>query len=208
MINLNDIQIHPDIEIAKQHIDGINTNNTDTTFVLQDPFPFAVKQMLMDYFNDYVEIGSNNALQTCLILQSKYGKKHLCVDPFHRLNTSSQGVQIDLEKIFMNKLQSMNIFDHEIDLLQCDYNDEKTVAEVRNKTHTISMLSIDSVHSYEGILRVFSLYSPLVEHGGIIIVHGYDHPDLPEVKHGVDTIDKRAWHIIGQHGSTFYMQKK
>lgn len=63
--------------------------------------------------------------------------------------------------------------DQRVRALRADSHDPSTVDEVRRHLSNaeIDFLFIDGDHSYEGVLRDFELYSPLVRKGGLVAFH-------------------------------------
>lgn len=213
MIELNDILTHPEFERAKEYVQEINTK-INGRICLSDHIHiiYIIKEMMKDSFENYLEIGTLHGGSMSLALQSRYGVKHIGIDLFTYYGKPSD--PYDEKKTVVSKenaiknVQLMNRYNHNFELFEgSSYNDD-TVNLVKSKIDAISLLLIDGDHSFEGKLRDYNLYSPLVSSGGIIIFGTYGSRYWPEVKQAVDTIDKRGWHIIGAYGNGFFMQKK
>lgn len=213
MIELNDILTHPEFESAKEYVQEIDTK-INGRICLSDHIHiiYIIKEMMKDSFGNYLEIGTLHGGSMSLALQSRYGEKHIGIDLFTYYGKPSDPYDekktvVSRENAIKN-VQLMNRYNHDVELIEGSSYDDDTVNLVKLKIDAISLFLIDGDHSFEGVLRDYNMYSPLVSHGSIIFFDNYNDPNWPEVKHAVDTIDKRGWHIIGAYGNGFFMQKK
>lgn len=213
MIGMSDILTHPEIEEAKQYINEINAKISGRICSSEHVHTlYILKQLLKDAFTNYLEIGTLHGGSMALALQSEYGEKHLGIDIFtyygETCDPYDNNKTIVSRDNAMNNIQLMNKYNHDVELIEGSSCDENTVSIVKSKINEASLLLIDGDHSFNGILTDYSLYSPFISHGGIIVFDDYGSQDWPQVKCAVDSIDKRSWHIIGKYGDGFLMQKK
>lgn len=119
---------------------------------------------------NYLEIGVHNGSSMSYVLQSKYNKKCIGIDPFENLLTNDPNMEHyqKLDKITMLKtsenLNNNNKYNAEIKLIQ-DYSNNVKLTNINN----IDLLFLDGDHNYKAVKEDFYKFMPLVKKGGYIV---------------------------------------
>jgi predicted O-methyltransferase YrrM len=75
-------------------------------------------------------------------------------------------------------------------------------------SEALDFIFIDADHSYDGVIKDFLAWYPLVKVGGIIAGHDYDHPEWPGVKQAViDMMQLFDLHVSTDRGYVWWAEK-
>jgi predicted O-methyltransferase YrrM len=158
---------------------------------------YDIRTFLGEKDVNFVEIGSYVGSSACLMLGHPYNTSVTCIDPLS-LEASHYIGDKDQEATLRDNLNSMNPYER-------TYTIHKNLSwntEVINSISNIDILHIDGDHSYNAVIKDYTLYKDKVNTGGFIVFDDYhDHKSSPEVKLAVDKIiseiDSKEYEVIG-----------
>jgi len=78
-------------------------------------------------------------------------------------------------------VETCNIHNHDIELILGNSTLDTTYDRAVNICSNYHLMFIDGDHSYEGTLRDFLKYTPLLESGGYLLLDDQDYPDIEAV---------------------------
>lgn len=142
----------------------------------------------------YLEIGCYAGGSACLMLQ----KENITVI------SVDLGYPID-ESVVRKNVSKLNHKNNKFYYVKNNSQLESTVELVKQISPEIDLLFIDGDHTFDGVIKDFHLWSPLVKSGGYIIFDDYnDKKYSPEVKIAVDEIIKnmQRYDVIGTFANT------
>lgn len=144
---------------------------------------------------NYLEIGCFAGASACLMAQR----------PKTNIYSIDLGDPIPKEVVFEN-IQKFNPHDNRFEYIQGNSHSTETKSYVKNLGIQFDILFIDGDHSFNGVIKDFMMYYPLVKTGGYLVFDDYgDIRFSPEVKTAVDYILKNYWgfQIFGAFGKEF-----
>jgi predicted O-methyltransferase YrrM len=165
------------INIIKTHNPNININGRICHHRIKILYGLTEKYKL----ENYLEIGVHNGSSISYVLQSKYNKKCIGIDPFEDLKTDDPHMTHyqNKDKITMQKsldnIQINNNYNSEINLIK-DYSNK---VNIKNINMDIDLLFIDGDHNYDAVKEDFYKFMPLVKRGGYIVFDDL-HQDGPK----------------------------
>jgi predicted O-methyltransferase YrrM len=119
----------------------------------------------------YLEIGVHNGSSISYVLQSKYNKISIGIDPFEDLKTNDPHMKHyqNKDKITIkNTLENINknnIYNAKINLIK-DYSNNIDIDNIEND---IDLLFIDGDHKYESVKNDYYKFKKIVKSGGFIV---------------------------------------
>lgn len=160
----------------------------------------------------YLEIGCYYGGSSCLMLQR----------PLTNVIAIDLGSPILMETVLTN-VKRLNIHSNSFRYIQGNSHDKNTIDKLGDTP--IDILFIDGGHSYDDVIKDFTLYEPLIRKNGYIIFDDYnDNAYSPEVKTAVDYLQSTSFadyavigtfkNILQAHpkemteGNCFVIQKK
>jgi len=118
----------------------------------------------------FVEIGSYLGASSCFIAHGikascKFSKLY-CIDTWK--NDAMSEEKTDTFGDFLK-----NTHNYKDIIIPVREKSDKAVSRIQEEIDSIDFLFIDADHSYEGVFSDWSLYSPLLKSGSIVIFHDY-----------------------------------
>lgn len=138
----------------------------------------------------YLEIGAYAGASAILMLHNEKVEKVFSID-----------IGKPVEKNTVLKNVSDFFKDDRYNYILGNSQKDKTINSILTKIKEVDILFIDGDHTFQGVIKDFKNYSPIVSKGGYIIFDDYNCNASKEVKvavdHIIEKIDKKTFKIIG-----------
>ena len=132
---------------------------------------------------NYLEIGSHCGHSFATILNSKYKSRYMAIDLFEPWGDSKI---TNMEKVASDNAKKYNIDNYDAKIIKGNSTHIETLEKVKEFfPDGIDLLFIDGDHSYDGIIKDFNMYFPLVNKNGYIVFDDY----LPIQRPATNAID-------------------
>ena len=151
-----------------------------------------------------LEIGSLFGIALASVYENCRGfhtsSKLVAVDPMDGFymagNDKISGMPVAAD-LFHHNMQMAAVPKSDYQLVQHLSTDKQALGQLKN--HQFDILVIDGDHSYAGVQFDFDTFSPLVRHGGLVLIDDYAQKHWPEVTRFVDEKVKgrRGWKLVG-----------
>jgi hypothetical protein len=111
-------------------------------------------------------------------------------------------------KIVAENFRSHFIDKHQYRIIQELSNHERALREASDRRY--NYIFIDGDHSYDGVMRDYDNYAPLLEAGGYLVIDDYGNQAWPDVTRFVDDrlMSSDTFQLIGHGWKTVVFQKK
>lgn len=120
---------------------------------------------------NYLEIGTHYGHSISNMLQSKYTSNYMAIDIFEKWGDSKIK---NMEKTANDNASKYNIHNYTYKIIKGNSQSKTTIDAVREYfPEGIDLLFIDGDHSYNGIIKDFNNYFPLINKGGYIVFDDY-----------------------------------
>lgn len=161
-----------------------------------------VLKFIRDFFADrikrYLEIGVHNGTSMSYVLNSNSPITAIGVDLFEdTYGYYQEHDHINIQRSESNIRQN-NPYNYPFTLIKGNAWDTNTFNQVEQtlQGEAIELLFIDGDHSYDGVKKDFTIYSSLVNSGGLIVLDDYE-PRYPGILKFVSEIDWNQYIVLG-----------
>ncbi|MEG4838606.1 CmcI family methyltransferase [Microcoleus sp. B9-D4] len=161
-----------------------------------------VLKFIRDFFANrikrYLEIGVHNGTSMSYVLNSNIPIVAIGVDLFEdTYGYYQQHDHINIKQT-KNNIKKNNPYNYQFTLIKGNAWDTNTFDQVEQtlQGEPVELLFIDGDHSYEGVKKDFTIYSPLVTSGGLIVLDDYE-PRYPGILKFVAEIDWNQYIVLG-----------
>ena len=161
-----------------------------------------VLKFIRDFFarriKRYLEIGVHNGTSMSYVLNSNSPIVALGVDLFEdTYGYYQQHDHINIKQT-KNNIKKNNPYNYQFTLIKGNAWDTNTFDQVEQtlQGEPVELLFIDGDHSYEGVKKDFTIYSTLVNSGGLIVLDDYE-PRYPGILKFVSEIDWNQYIVLG-----------
>ena len=152
---------------------------------------------------NYLEIGSLFGFSMVNATRSKTPGKFVGIDLFETsgqiaMNNYSPDVELrGLSKEKTTRLvETCNIHNHKINFILGNSDSDDIFKKTLEISPEFDLMFIDGDHSYEGCLRDFKIYSPLLKVGGFLLFDDQDYPEIHQVMNEIKRSCKEQYEWI------------
>lgn len=144
---------------------------------------------------NYVEIGCYAGGSACLMLQ--------------RDNVNVYSIDLGYpfsKEIVLQNIEKFNVKKNNFNYILGNSHSQDTLEKLKKYITEIDILFIDGDHSFEGVVKDFTLYQDMVISGGFIVFDDYnDHEHSPQVNPAVNYIIEniKDYEVIGSIANKF-----